>query len=392
MLKKISNILPKEERYYVIGISSDKETIQYKLLTVRLKDDELKIINRFSSNTLDDVFKSKLSSSYPVLIHVDGDIVISKTVNNEPNYRNNLIFKANTEDFYFYEYYQDDQIFVSVCRKNKVNVFFNEILALNLFVLHIAIGPFVMVNLITLLKEETVISSEFDTINFLEHKIESVIDNGSDESCFINNEKLKGNEVTLLASFFDYKFPNPSLEIDTSFLHVNASEFKYKKWFKIIGLFALSFIMLTLFIGHHLNSYYQNELAQKQFEYNNALITTTKIKRLEAEVALKKNILLNNRINNKNFITKYISEISNSVPNTITLIEVSVFPETRKKRANEKINFKSSVLNIEGEAINDEAFNIWAKKIQKFSWVDKMEIVEYSQTNRLNTFKIKIIL
>ena len=392
MLKKI-NILPKEEFFYAIGVSNRNDTSKYTVLAIALKDDELKIENRFSSHIIDAAFKAKLTKNGPVLLHIDGDLVISKIVDDKVGYRNNIIFKSNPDDFYFYEYRQDHRVFASVCRKNKIEAYLNEIANLNLFVLHLAVGPFVMANLLPLLKEQTVIASEFDSLQLSENKIEALQEKEATQKQFtINKEKFSEREVPLLASFFDYKYPNSAIDIETDFTANNASEYEYKKWFKIGGTFALGFIMITLFISHFLNSHYQNELAQKQFEYSNAQQTTNEINQLKEEIILKEKILLNNRISNKNFITKYLSDISNSVPESITLLDISVFPKTRKTRPNEKINFFSNTLNIVGEALNDHTFNEWTKELKNKKWVTKMEIVEYNQSNRMNTFKIKITL
>jgi len=393
MLEKLSNILPNTELFYVIGVSNSNETTKYTLLTIALKEDELSIEDRFSSAVLDHSFKAKLSKNAPVLLHIDGDIVISKIVDDKVGYRNNIIFKSNPEDFYFYEYRQDQQIWASVCRKNKIEGYLNELANLGLLVLHLAIGPFVMANVLPLLKGQSVIASEFDTLQLSENKIDSFEEKApSKKRYIINEESFSELEVPLLASFFDYKYPNPNIEIETDFLAHNASEFKYKKWFKIAGVFALGFIMITLFTSHLLNSHYQNELAQKQFEYSNAQRTTNDIAKLKEEINLKEKILLNNRINNKDFITKYLSDISNSVPTAITLLNLSVFPKTRKTRPNEKIDFFSNTVIIEGKAVNDEGFNTWTRLLKNKEWVTKMEIVEYNQSNRINTFKVKIIL
>jgi len=391
MLDKIKDILSLERRFYVVGISNDEAGTSYSLLTVELKGEELKIEDRHASNTMDDGFLNKLAKNCPVLLYVEGDNLINKIVDNKVGYRNNLIFKANPDDFYFYEYHQGDKVYASVCRKTNIDLHVKAIEDLNLFVFHIAFGPFAMANLLPLVKDFSEIQSkryalelsEGQVIDFKEKK-------ASNGSYTINGDTFLEVEIPLLATFFSYKYPSEIVNGDTLDFSASKSEFKFKKWFRVAGIFALVFMMLSLFASHFLNDHYQEQLTRKEESYIRSQAKTAEIDRLREEVALKERILMENRMNNKNFITKYISEISNSVPNDITLKTISVFPETKKIRPKEKINFQSNTIIVEGEALRDDAFNEWVKQLKSHEWITAFEITEYNQSDkRTNTFKIE---
>ncbi len=391
MLDKIKDILSLERRFYVIGVSNDGGALSYSLLTIEFKEEELNILDRHESNAIDEGLLDKLAKDYPVLLYVEGDNVINKVVDNTVGYRKNLIFKATPDDFYFYEYHQDGKVYASVTRKSNIDAYVKVIEDLNLFVLDIAFGPFAMANLLPLTKEFSVMQSKQHELELSAGSIVTFKNKKASNGIYtINDETLAEAEIPLLATFFNYKLPSETIEADIKDFSTNKSELKFKKWFKVAGVLALAFMMLSLFVSHYLNDHYQEQLTLKEESYISSQVMTAEIDRLREEVALKEKILLDNRMNNNNFITKYISEISNSVPGDITLKTISVFPETKKIRPNEKIGFQSNTIVIEGEAFRDDTFNTWVKQLKNREWITAFEITEYNQSDKkTNTFKIE---
>jgi hypothetical protein len=391
MLDNIKNIFNLERNFYVVGVSNREGELGYSLLTIALENEELKIEDRYTANDLSEDFLERLSKDYPVLLYVEGDTIINKIVENKIGYRNDLIFKANPEDFYFYEYHQDNKVYASVCRKVNIDVHIDAIEKHGRFVFNVTFGPFVMANVLPLLKDYSSIASKHYNLDLADGKVLDFQNKTDTNQHFkIIDETFNEEEVPLFATFFNHKYPSNSIEVDVKDFSTNTSEFKFKKGFKIAGIFTLVFIMGALLISHFLKEYYEEQLMLKKVSYSSTQKLSTDINNLKGEVLLKERILLENRINNKNFITKYISELSNSVPDDITLKTISVFPGVKKVRKNEKINFQSNTILIEGEATRDDTFNAWVKQIKNFEWITAFEITEYNQFDKkTNTFKIE---
>lgn len=391
MINKLKNISLKDHRYYVIGVSVREHIPEYQLLEIRFKNNELLIENRFFSNEFDPAFKEKLNKDYPVILHIEGDSIINKVVENKTGYRNNIIFKANPDEFYFFEYHQNETIFISVARKQSIDAIIKQIENSNLYVIHLSFGPFVMSNLLPIIKDYDTVSSSNYTVSIAEKEIlsfknESVLD----KEYIINGDRFNQKETPLLATFLGYKYPNPAIEFDANFIN-NKSEYKFKKWFKIAGVFILAFFLTTLLTSHFLMGYYLNALAEKEFLYNASQQTTITINTLKEEQVLKEKILRSSGINNKMFLTKYMADIGNSVPSDIILNTIQVMPHLKKIKASEKINLNTNIITLTGESKNDNSFNDWLKKIEALAWIQKMDIENYSQeTQTVNTFIIKI--
>ena len=208
MLDNIKNIFNLERNFYVVGVSNREGALSYSLLTIALENEELKIEDRYTANDLNEEFLERLSKDYPVLLYVEGDTIINKVVENKVGYRNNLIFKANPEDFYFYEYHQDNKVYASVCRKVNINGHIDAIEQQGRFVFNVAFGPFVMANVLPMLKGYDSIASKHYNLDLADGKVLDFQNKTETNQRFkINDETFKEEEVPLLATFFNHKYP-----------------------------------------------------------------------------------------------------------------------------------------------------------------------------------------
>ncbi|NMH85969.1 hypothetical protein [Flavivirga algicola] len=392
--EKLTNIFNDNKRYYVLSISNTGDVSEYYLITLLFKDNELKIEDRYTSRGIDEDFKGHLNKNYPVILHIEGDSIINKSVENKAGYRKNLIFKSNLDDFYFYEYKQEETVFVSVARKELINVLIKEIEALHVFVVHLSFGPFVMANLLPVIKNHSNISSSNYTIEISENLIQSFKkENHYKNQYIINGDTFNSYEIPLIGAFLSYKLPNNVIEFDTAFLNNNASEFKFKKWFKIACVFSISFLLIALFSSHLLHSSYVSALVEKESVYALSQQTAAEIDALQEEKTLKEKILQTTNISNKSFITKYVADIGNSTLPEITLKKIQVIPTLKKIEHGKKIAFNFNVIHITGKVTDDEAFNRWIKKIKQLKWIEKLDIVAYTQESKImNKFILKIEL
>lgn len=391
MLEKLRHIDFNTNEYYILGISHFKEMPSFYLLTIHNKDEDLNIVERKSFDSLE-LCAEELKKDYPILLYVEGENIINKVVENKIGYRKEIIFNSNPDDFYFYEFKQDNQIFSSVIRKNNLDVYIKQITDLGRFVLHASFGPFVMANLISIIKDYDEISSKQYALKFKNGKILSFVNEVNSKKDFIiNEERLNQAETPLLSTFLDYKYPNENIEFDDGFLENNRTEYKFKKRFKLAGVISLITIMLLLFLSHNLQSHYQNKLAEKESLYMLSQQTAKELDELKKEKNLKEIVLQKSGINNSNFITKYIMDIGNSVSSDITLKSINIIPTLKKIRENEEINLQSDMIFLTGESENDESFNDWTIKIKELPWSKKVDIIDYNQENKsVNSFKLKI--
>lgn len=375
-----------------MGISNVNNTYECQLIEVHFKNNELIIDNRLFFNDLNNLPKAKINNYCPIILFIEGENIINKVVENKVGYKNDLIFKANPTDFHFFEYHQDQTLFISITRKEYINTILKQIGELQTNIIHLTFGPFVMANLLPLLKDYKEVSTSHYTLEICNGRIESYSNLKTVQREYqINGDVFNQGEIPLIASFLDYKYPNQNIEFDREFLDANKKELSYKNKFKNLGVFTLGFFLITLALSHFLLNFYMESLAKKESLNVVAQQTMVKIDDLKDEKELKERILASSGINNNSFLTRYFMDIGNSIPQNIVLNTIQVIPPINKAKALEKINLDISIIKIIGECENNIIFNNWIKRLKTLKWIKKLDIETYSQeTLTENTFTIII--
>ena len=390
MLDTLKTYIRSKTHYYLIGVYTLQEQITYELLEIALESDELQVVNRDFFTDIEKASKSILKKSHPILLHFDGDNVISRKVEKNQGYRNSIVFKMNPDDFYFYEYHQDNKVFISLSRKTIIDETIANFNANDKHVVEISIGPFVLTQLQNILENRNELYSSFHQLNFNSNGIENftkAIENS--HYIRIQEESFSQKETGLLATFLHYKKANDSIIFDTLLLSQNREEQKYKVWFKnMIGITIIFFILL-LFIGHHILNSYVKDLAEKESKYSMAQQIVLQVNQLKEEQILKDKILKNSGVIEANYMIKYFAEIGNAIPDDITITEINIAPPQKRIKPNEKININRDVIYLKGESFNDNNFNILVKRLGDINWVKKVDI-NYTEDRLKNSFTITI--
>ncbi|WP_040254165.1 hypothetical protein [Psychroserpens mesophilus] len=391
MIEKIRKSIKGLDRFYLIGVYSVEENIAYKLLEVSLEVDNLKIINKQAFLSFNDDFKAHLKKDFPVILHFDGDNVISRATKNEQGYRNNIVFKMNPDDFYFYEYHQENQIFASLTRKQIIDDTIIQLNTIEKFVVHLSIGPFVLPQIFQMVKGETQLFSFSHCLKLNSGQIESFEKTETKlTEIVISDEKFSQDEIGLIATFLEYKQGNEKIKFEDDFLSKNKDEQLYRKRFKLMSAFTIIFIMLILFIGHQLLNSYINSLAEKESEYSLSQQTVMKVNELREERLLKEKILEASGVIDANYMSQFIVDIGNITPETITINMIHINPPLKKIKVQEKINIDIKTIQVIGESNNDGDFNTFIKDLNRVSWIKKVDILDYSEDKSVNSFLIKV--
>ncbi|MEO1032270.1 MAG: hypothetical protein AAFX55_12735 [Bacteroidota bacterium] len=395
MIKRlVNNIIKESQSFYVLGINHKGDETFYYVMEFLFKDQEIRILNRFSISELNASTAKYLKKDHSIIVHIDGETVISKDVQNAVGYRNGLIFKSNPEEFYFYEYHQNQKIFASLTRNTAITDLLTKINTLDKYVVHIALGPFVLINLLLLLKDEPVLASNTYEIKLKDAIIESYEKNDTINTTYhIGNDVVNEKETVLLASLIDYLYPNEHINTDSDFLSFNREQHKYKRYFKLYGAAVLAIIMVALFLSHFLLQHQVKELAEKESLISLSNQSLVQLNTLKEERILKEKVLLSSGVIDKNYAVRYFSDIGKSVPSSISLDLIKLKQPTRKIKPNEKISFHLDKIVVGGFTTSDSVFNTWVKSLKQIAWVKELEITKYTEDSKSeNEFLIQIRL
>jgi len=373
-----------------IHLQADQK--EYHLLEIRKSKSNLEIIDRYTTSDVEDLL-TKVSDNKPLIISIIGQGVLSKKVDNETNYQSKILFNADPDDFYWYEFKQEKDVYVSVARKElidkEVAVFENA----KISVFDFSIGSFGLTAVKPLI-ESTELYSKTSKLVYQEEELTSFTKN-TDKTIVeytIGDEQISSQEILCFSNVLQFFYPNDTIESDTHSLAENREEFVYKKAFNIVGACTLGFFLLSLLISYMLLGHYQNAHHKLQVELGEQNVAYSKLVSLEKDKENKEAILKQSGLSDSNYLSFYISEITKEMPSEVNLKLLNIFPTASKIKAAQKIEFMNNLIQIEGTVVSNTAFASWIKKLKECTWINNVEIIDFQRENRTNSFVIKLIV
>jgi len=390
MLQKIKNRIVQDKTIQVVGVQFGKKT-RYRVLRLDNANSELFVVEKSSGLSYEEL-KNKLDKKHPLVLVFSGKGVLNKKVQRTPDYKSKVLLNVNTNDFFFYEYQQKKEVFISVARKSIINeqlVLFAED---SFLIVDYSIGAFSSVLLRSFVNKEVFTSNDV-LLSFVGGELDSFSKNDENRTELIGEQQLSSAEMPLFATGLNYYYPNEQLEYDINFLAENRQEKNFKKYFELTGGLVLGSFFLLLLLSYLLLGYYSDKKVENNVSLEMLKDTSSKITVLEKERDDKRAILNESGVFTSNFLSYYINELTIDLPKTISLSEFLLFPNTRKIKQSEKVVFKTNTITIKGMSSSNSHFNKWYKGLKKINWTTEIVIVTYKK-NRQNQydFEIKMII
>jgi len=381
MLQRILHKLPLKQKFNLLEIHFlDAERVQFYGLIIEKAKDEFSVEKHFEATSMDAVVK-EINTKDPILLHFSGTGILHKETERVSKYRNKVLFKANPEDFYFYELHQANTIFLSFCRKKLIDTYLAIFAEKQYHVVDFAIGPFVntvtasFANLKSIQTLETQLNftTKEQLLNFRSEKLSEKVHYNIDDL------HISAQEISVFSTFLQYQVQDERVQLEAPFLESNREEFNFYTATKIVGIIGLGIILLSILIGHFTLSSYQEKFAENEANMIQANDDATTISQLKKEKKNKEEILSISGLFHPKFLTQYFYDIGNSLQPEIKLTEINIIPIAKKIKREEEIQFNYNQIHLKGITSNDSYFNDWFEDISGRDWVKKIEIEEYIQ-------------
>jgi len=390
MLQKIKNRIIQDKSIQIVGVQFGKET-RYHVLQLDNTNNELFVTKKFSTLSFEGL-KSKLDEKYPVILVFSGKGVLNKKVKRTPDYKSKVLLNVNLSEFYFYEYQQKNDVYISVVRKSMVTTELESFANEKFLIVDYSIGVFPSIVLKSFVNKEVFASGNV-VLNFIGNELDSFSKNSEEKTEQVGNQELSAYEIPLFATGLNYYYPNAQLVYDADFLTVNRQEKNFKKYFELIGGVLLGSFFVLLLLSYLLLGYYNDKKVETNASLGMLQDTYSKVKVLEKERDDKKAILNESGVFTSSFLSYYINELTTDLPQTISLSEFLLFPNTKKIKQSEKVLFKTNTIIIKGVSSSNLNFNDWYKGLKKIAWMSKIDIVTYNKNKQnQHDFEIKILI
>ncbi|MCH2224898.1 MAG: hypothetical protein MK066_09030 [Crocinitomicaceae bacterium] len=313
-------------------------------------------------------------SSKAYALHVIGNGILSRLIESHEGYKDQLIINGNVDEFMFSSYDDGKKMAVSFCRRSLIQKVLDAFSENNWHLYELSCGKPL---LLTLLDDEQI------AFDFSMARKENCINRFSraeqpSEKTSWRNQYWKQEELLALALMRHINIPVAEYftEGDT-YCEQGKENYSQFSQFKFYGISVISAILLSLIV----NYFYQNHLNQRVAQLEEDLSIHNEnlamLDRLNQEKQRKEQLVMSAGVTSDNFLSFYMNEIGKSVPKSIHLSEMIVFPIAGKLKNKRKIEVSQNQIRIEGITRGNVVLDDWIEAMNRFDWVERVELLNY---------------
>jgi len=334
----------------------------------------------------------KFGTTKAYSIHVNGTGVLTRLVEFIPGYKEQLIVNGDKDDFYFCSYNDSFKVATSFFRKSLIENVIEELNASKIFLINISCG-IIPVLLITSEKER--ISYDY-VIEIENSRIKSLTRNEAPtERSIINSVFKVRNEAINQGIVLSQTVPveNYSSGFDVEIQAQKLDNFVQFSTFKFFGILVVTVILSSLIFNHFYVNHLNNEIAQLEMDLQLNNDNLSLLDQLKQEKTRKEQLVLSSGVNTDQFTSFFIDKIGESVPSTISLKEMYVFPLKENLKEKRKVEIRQDAIEILGFTPNSQVLDDWMERIDRYKWVKNVELLNYlKSTDGKAEFKLLITI
>jgi hypothetical protein len=375
------------------------QSSSYVLIQIQLKSDSFELTGDlvrkgklqgkpFSAVTIEELV-IHFGKYTPMRLHVIGSGVLTRLTDNVQGYKEQLLVNGDKDDFYFTTYHDDTKILVSFFRKNLIETVVHHLLEQKIFLLSITSGivPIVLCagkdELITFDYNLQILDGNLVKLERNEKSVERTILSG----VFYQYSEILAQSLTLISTQSEANFQQGlSTELTTQ----NNDEYIQYNQFRFFGVSVVFIILVTLLGNYFYLNYLNQEIADLEVDLTLHNDNLSLLEKLKQEQTRKEMLVENSGVFQKYFLTFYLDKLIGTVPTTISLQESSLFPVKEALKEKQKVEIDNHTLTLIGTTPTSEILEEWMNKMNRFSWVKSVELINYLKENKEASFKLLI--
>ncbi len=335
-------------------------------------------------DTIEAVIK-KFGKENPYHIHLQGAGILTRMVENIPNYKEQLIVNGDKDDFYFTSLEIGSKIITSFFRKALINEIIKQLSDSKAFLINITAG---IVPCLLEIEKDGKVSFDYE-VEVKNGEIETFNKVETAKSFGFKSYEETICDSTLLStanSFLNYSGGFEAEEKSSYFQ--NYKDYSQFRFFGLSTVFSILFLLVGNFF--YLKSLNQ-DVADLEIELSLNNENLSVIDRLKQEKTRKEQLIQTSGINAKSFISFYIDEIGRTVPKNINLLELYVFPLKERLKEKRKVEISQENIEIKGVTQSSSVLDDWMEKMNRFEWVERVELINYTKSET-NQAEFKLIV
>ena len=397
MLQDIKTYLLFKNQYCGIEHTSKNGATRLYVTVLNKKKDEIDLKNNAEADSVAEL-SNILPQDIGVSLLINNEHVITKKVENnvsEPQKLVNMFFpNINLNDFVYEVMLQKTIHFVSICRKDYIEELIKSYKKSKISILKVNLGISTLSSVTTFLKTNDVYTS-ISSIDIENSEIISIHSNEivSPVSYNINGLDIANTHLLSFACALSNIINNNNFSNFGARENELLVEYIQSQFFKKFTKFALVFIFSLLLVNFMFYNFYFNKVEGLQQTSLVNQHSKSKIIGLSKKIEKSEKIVYDILHSSSSKSSYYLYHIVNCIPSSIQLSQVDYQPLLKKIKSDEPILIDHNIILISGDSTDSEMFSFWIKELEILTWVEKIEIIDYSDlTNHISSFSIKITM
>lgn len=372
--------------YVIVFIDHVKGTNEYGALKVDARTQpDGDTAKRFES--LDEIIRF-YGKNKAYHFHVSGGAVLTRSISYHSNYLEDLIVSGNTDDFYFTSFNDETTVVSSFFRKDLIKNERDYLEEKGIMLTGISSGE---VPLFALLESDGAIEADHH-ISLRSGMITDFRrnENRNPEKALWEGTNVNKRQLIALSLLAD-----KGTLVSTGYEERTAVQANLvaKRKFQVFGVLVIGSILLSLLGNYFYLNHLNQDIAQLETDLSVSNDNLALLERLEQEKLRKEQLVLSAGISSDKFLSFYLDEIGEEVPESIKLQSLELFPLTGKLKDKQKMEVDQHRIEITGTTKNNEILDDWIERMDRFSWVKGIEVLNYLKNdNGEADFKLKIQL
>lgn len=357
--------------------------------------------NLKSVNTL----KGEINENTPVSLVINGKGVIHKKTNSISESLPADIFPGiNPNDFLFQYFEGLETPEIAIIRKNTIDKIIDDLAQIKINTVSLSLAFYDLEYITKFINHTGEIPTTQYHIEFIDKKIQHYNLNSDEEKevlvkpdINIDTIYVKSNFIIAYASAIKLLLQginNSSIELDS--IVENQKKIRQATLLKMYSLSILTLflclLLLNFFIYNHYYSKNNELLSKNQF----SLQQKSRFDSLNKSLNIKKEFLAKTGwIDNRRMISFYADRIAATVPDSVTLTSLNIYPAVSKLTYSTKQwVFQRDTLLINGECNDPSLLDDWLKEIGKIKNVTQSKISSYlfKKQGETGTFSAEVIV
>jgi hypothetical protein len=395
-IPSLNNLLLGSQYIGIEHFSSNNEE-KIAFLLVEKKKEEL-VITQKNKLTYSDTLPDKLDKKLPFYLVINNNQVIQKEITETDASDEKLLHKSFPNvawnEFYYEIWRLKTKSFIAIGRKTYVNEIVSKYKKQGVSIVGISLGVCTITEMVNYTKKKELTTNHQSISLNEENQIINTRVNDLAVDLDINGLSIQNSHVLAFASLLrllqNFTSTSGNLVDYNRQLHddYNQKSFFYKGMQTIIGV-LLTILLINFFV---FNNYYKKsqDISEKLLLGNSSkeVIKATKDRIIEKEKQLY-NATGSSSVKS----SLLINQITNKVPPSILLSELTFSPIEKKVKTEEVIIFQEKTIIIVGTTLSNEDFTKWIEQMEKLNFIDKVVITGFGKNEVSETiFSVKLIL